>query len=161
MNSKWQPETCPYIWYDVPYIGPGLGLGFFLYWIRVLLQFLLQFRLYKQILWITFTLWFGGFNCIGWPRPIIEANTLEPFIEVVNALNKQKNNDQTHDILDERYEYLILQGYFIKVDKESLETTKKLSAEKSEIDILDKKVQDVFGLFRKWVSRSNLELIMS
>ena len=41
--------------------------------------------------------------------------------------------------------YLILRGNIIKADKDWHETIKKLPAEKSEIDILDKKVQgDVF-----------------
>ena len=35
MNSKSQPETCPNIKHELLYIGPGLGLGFFLYWIMV------------------------------------------------------------------------------------------------------------------------------
>ena len=83
-------------------------------------------------------------------KPIEKANTLESFIEVDNALNKLKINDLIQEILDDDDEYLIQQGYLIKADEELLETPKKICAQKSEIDIWIKKVQeDVFALLKK------------
>ena len=77
---------------------------------------------------------------------MIKANTLEPFIEVDNALNKLKMDDLVQEILDDVGEYLILRGYITKADKDLLETSKKLRAQKSEIDIQNEKVQeDVFN----------------
>ena len=73
---------------------------------------------------------------------MIKANTLEPFIEVDNALNKLKMDDLVQEILDDVGEYLILRGYITKTDKDLLETSKKLRAQKSEIDIKNKKVQE-------------------
>ena len=73
---------------------------------------------------------------------MIKANTLEPFIEVDNALNKLKMDDLVQEILDDVGEYLILRGYIIKADKDLLETSKKLRAQKSEIDIQNKKVHE-------------------
>ena len=60
-------------------------------------------------------------------------------------------NDLVQEILENDDEYLVLQGYLIKADKELLETSKKLRAQKSEIDILDKKKvqEDVFALLEK------------
>ena len=57
-------------------------------------------------------------GCIGWSRPMIKANTLEPFIEVDNALNKLKMDDLVQEILDDVGEYLILRGYITKADKD-------------------------------------------
>ena len=73
---------------------------------------------------------------------MIKANTLEPFIEVDNALNKLKMDDLVQEILDNVGEYLILRGYITKADKDLLETSKKLRAQKSEMDIENKKVQE-------------------
>ena len=79
-----------------------------------------------------------------------KANTLESFIEVDKTLNKLKMNDLVQEILGNNDEYLVLQGYLIKADKELLETSKKLRAQKSEIDVLDEKVQeDAFALLEK------------
>ena len=55
---------------------------------------------------------------------MIKANTLEPFIEVDNALNKLKMDDLVQEILDDVGEYLILRGYITKADKDLLETPK-------------------------------------
>ena len=84
-------------------------------------------------------------------KPIEKANTLESFIEVVNALNKLKMNDLVQEMLENDDEYLVLQGYLIKADKELLETSKKLRAQKSEIDVLDerKSLRNAFALLEK------------
>ena len=81
------------------------------------------------------------YHCIGWSRPIVKANSFEPLIEVGNSLNKLKNNDKIHDILDKYDGYLILRGYLIKTDKDLLETKEKLPAEESEINYKDEIVQ--------------------
>ena len=52
---------------------------------------------------------------------MIKANTLEPFIEVDNALNKLKMDDLVQEILDDVGEYLILRGYITKADKDLLD----------------------------------------
>ena len=52
-----------------------------------------------------------------------------------------KMNDLVQEILENNDEYLVLQGY-LKADKELLETSKKLRAQKSEMDIKNKKVQE-------------------
>ena len=53
-----------------------------------------------------------------------KANSCEPFIEVDDTLNKLENGNVIQDILDNDDEYLILKGYLIEADKESLETLK-------------------------------------
>ena len=51
-------------------------------------------------------------------------------------------DDLVQEILDNVGEYLILRGYITKADKDLLETSKKLCAQKSEMDIKNKKVQE-------------------
>ena len=60
-------------------------------------------------------------------------------------------NDLVQEILGNDDEYLVLQGYLIKADKELLETSKKLRAQKSEIDVLDerKSPRNAFALLKK------------
>ena len=60
-------------------------------------------------------------------------------------------NDLVQEILGNDDEYLVLQGYLIKADKELLETSKKLRAQKSEIDVLDerKSLRNFFALLEK------------
>ena len=51
-------------------------------------------------------------------------------------------DDLVQEILDNVGEYLILRGYITKADEDLLETLKKLRAQKSEMDIKNKKVQE-------------------
>ena len=82
-------------------------------------------------------------------KPIEKANTLESFIEVVNALNKLKINDLIQEILDDDDEYLIRQGYCIKAGKELLETPKKLRALSLKQTFWMKKCKKMFLLYSR------------
>ena len=82
-------------------------------------------------------------------KPIEKANTVESFIEVDNALNKLKSTIKYKKYLTMMMNTWFDKGISSKLAKNYLKH-QKTSCTKSEIDVLDEKVQkDAFALLEK------------